>query len=119
MEESKERSRKKIKKPYHLKKADVDLDGYKKDIQDRSAAHLLERAFVAIKTSRQFHLFLALQAAAAACGVGQIMLCIGWFICVSQVVIVRVNEHACRYIVDVLREYRDTKRGRKIRIFTV
>jgi hypothetical protein len=84
MENSKERPKKKIKKPYHLKKSDVDLDGYRKDIQDRDPAHLLKRAVAAIKTSRQLHLFLVLQTVAAACGVGQVMLCIGWFFRVPQ-----------------------------------
>ncbi|KAA8911844.1 hypothetical protein FN846DRAFT_904045 [Sphaerosporella brunnea] len=77
MEQSKEKSKKKTKKPYYIKKADVDLDGYRNEIQERDPAHLLKRAAVAVKTSRQFQLFLAFQAVAVAFGIGQIMLCIG------------------------------------------
>jgi hypothetical protein len=89
MEHSKERQKKKIKKPYHFKKSEVDLDGYRKEIQDRDPAHLLKRALAALTTSRQLHLFFVLQAVAAACGVGQVMLCIGRFIRVSQAVVMQ------------------------------
>lgn len=76
MEMSKERP-KKIKKPFHLKKADLDLDGYRKDIQDRSPALLFDRALNTLKISRQFHLYVALQLLTAYLGFGQVILCIG------------------------------------------
>jgi hypothetical protein len=68
---------KKNKKPYHFKKSDLDLDGYRKDIQDRSAAHLFERGLSTLRTSRRFHLYVILQVLAAALGYGQVMFCIG------------------------------------------
>jgi hypothetical protein len=78
MDGPKERA-KKIKKPFHLKKADVDLDGYRKELQDRSPAHLAQRAVTALKSSRQFHIYLLLQSVAAFCGYGQVMMCIGTY----------------------------------------
>lgn len=68
---------KRLKKPYHIKKADLDLAGYKKDLEDRSPAHLFQRAVTSLRTSRQFHLYLLLQVAAAIFGYGQFMFCIG------------------------------------------
>lgn len=68
---------KRQKKPYHIKKADLDLAGYKKDLEDRSPAHLFQRAVTSLRTSRQFHLYLFLQALAAVSGYGQFMFCIG------------------------------------------
>jgi len=76
MDGSKERA-KKIKKPFYLKKADVDLDGYRKELQDQSPAYLAQRAVAALKSSRQFHIYLLLQSVAAFCGYGQVMMCIG------------------------------------------
>lgn len=68
---------KKQKKPFHIKRGDLDLAGYKKDLQDRSPAHLFNRAVTSLRTSRQFHLYLLIQALAAAIGYGQLALCIG------------------------------------------
>ncbi|RPA97456.1 hypothetical protein L873DRAFT_1690947 [Choiromyces venosus 120613-1] len=68
---------KKQKKPFHIKREDLDLAGYKKDLQDRSPAHLFNRAVTSLRTSRQFHLYLLIQALAAAIGYGQLALCIG------------------------------------------
>jgi len=80
MDKPKERS-KKIRKPFHLKKADVDLDGYRKEIQDQSPAYLAQRAMAALKSSRQFHIYLVLQIVAAFSGYGQVMMCIGTYHC--------------------------------------
>jgi hypothetical protein len=68
---------KKRKKPFHIKRSDLDLDGYRKEIQDQSPTYLVQRALTALKVSRQFHLFVGLQVVAAFFGYGQVMLCIG------------------------------------------
>lgn len=68
---------KRQKKPYHIKKADLDLTGYKKDLEDRSPGHLFQRAVTSLRISRQFHLYVLLQSVAAVCGYGQFMFCIG------------------------------------------
>lgn len=76
MDDNKQK-RKKPKKPYHIKRSDLNLDEYKKEIQDRSPGHLFHSALATLRVSRQFHLYLLLQCLAAAVGYGQIMLCIG------------------------------------------
>ncbi|KAI9822478.1 MAG: hypothetical protein M1827_000197 [Pycnora praestabilis] len=65
------------KKPYHIKKADLHLDEYKQEQASRSPSILLKRAVNALKTSRQFHSFVALQIVAALIGYGQVMLVVG------------------------------------------
>lgn len=76
MEKPKERA-KKPKKPFFIKKADLDLDGYKKEIQDQSPRLLFNRAVNTLRTSRQFHFYVALQLLSAVLGFGQVMLCVG------------------------------------------
>ena len=68
---------KKPKKPYRVRKSDLRLDEYKQQLRDRSPALLLRRAWAAVLRSRRLHLYLALQALAAALGYGQLMLCVG------------------------------------------
>lgn len=68
---------KRQKKPYHIKKADLDLTGYKKDLEDRSPGHLFQRAVTSLRISRQFHLYVFLQVIAVVSGYGQFMFCIG------------------------------------------
>lgn len=68
---------KRQKKPYHIKKADLDLTGYKKDLEDRSPGHLFQRAVTSLRISRQFHLYVFLQVIAVVFGYGQFMFCIG------------------------------------------
>lgn len=83
---SKSAEKKKPKKPFHIKKADLRLDEYKQEIKDRSPGLLLRGAWQKLLTSRQFHLYLLIQAIAAGFGYGQVMLCIGMgcssFLCV-------------------------------------
>ncbi|KAI5787600.1 hypothetical protein DFH27DRAFT_573999 [Peziza echinospora] len=68
---------KKPKKPYEFKKADLRLDEYKQEIRDRSPGLLLRSARDTLLTSRQFHLYIAIQCVAGYFGFGQIMVCIG------------------------------------------
>ncbi|KAI9773113.1 MAG: hypothetical protein M1840_008234 [Geoglossum simile] len=67
------------KKPYHIKKADLHLDEYRKEQQDRSPALLFKRAVNGLRVSRQFHLYVAIQLVAIMAGYGQVMLVIGLF----------------------------------------
>jgi hypothetical protein len=68
---------KKPKKPYQIKRSELNLDEYKQEIKDRSPGHLFQRGLATLRTSRQFHLYLALQILAIVFGYGQIMFCIG------------------------------------------
>jgi hypothetical protein len=67
------------KKPYHIRKADLHLDEYRKEQQDRSPTLLFKRAVNCLWFSRQFHLYAAVQLAAILIGYGQVMLVIGLF----------------------------------------
>ncbi|KAF8419921.1 hypothetical protein EV426DRAFT_614068 [Tirmania nivea] len=74
---SKSGERKKPKKPFHIKKADLRLDEYKQEISDGNPGLLLREVWQKLFTSRQFHMYLLIQAIAAGLGCGQMMLCIG------------------------------------------
>lgn len=76
MEPSKPKA-KKQKKPFAYKKADLNLEEYKKDIRDRSPRALYERAKNAVLMSKQFRLYVVIQLIAAGLGFGQVMFCIG------------------------------------------
>ena len=67
------------KKPYHIRKADLHLDEYRKEQRDRSPALLFKRAVNGLRFSRQFHLYVAVQLVAILAGYGQVMLVIGLF----------------------------------------
>ncbi|KAF8477466.1 hypothetical protein BDZ91DRAFT_774084, partial [Kalaharituber pfeilii] len=69
--------KKKPKKPFYIKKADLRLDEYKQEIRDSSPNVLLCRGWDVLRKSRKFHLYLLMQAVAAFFGYGQPMLCIG------------------------------------------
>ncbi|KAI5851446.1 hypothetical protein DFP73DRAFT_537186 [Morchella snyderi] len=77
MQKKEQNKPKRVKKPYDIKKADLDLAGYRKELDDRSPAHLFQRAITSLRASRQFHLYLLLQAIAAFFGYGQFVFCIG------------------------------------------
>ena len=68
---------KKPKKPWAYKKADLNLEEYKKEILDKSPSVLFRRGCNAVLYSWKFYLYLVMQAIAAGCGCGQIMFCIG------------------------------------------
>ncbi len=67
----------KPKKPYHIKRSDLNLTEYKKERSDRSPQILFNRALTSLKTSRQFHLYIGLQILAVVSGYGQVMLAVG------------------------------------------
>ncbi|KAI9722954.1 MAG: hypothetical protein M1812_001403 [Candelaria pacifica] len=67
----------KSKKPYHIKRQDLQLEAYKKERLDRSPQALLNRGINALKTSRQFHLYVGIQILASISGFGQVMLAVG------------------------------------------
>ncbi|KAI9789521.1 MAG: hypothetical protein M1835_001603 [Candelina submexicana] len=67
----------KSKKPYHIKRADLHLEEYKKERSDRSPQVLFNRALNALKASRQFHFYVGLQLLASISGYGQVMLAVG------------------------------------------
>ncbi|CUS08767.1 unnamed protein product [Tuber aestivum] len=68
---------KKQEKPFHIKRENLCLDGYGKGLLDGSPAHLFKRAVTSLLISRQFHLYLLIQALTAAIGYGQRALWIG------------------------------------------
>lgn len=68
---------KKDKKPFHIKKKDLDLDEYRRELADREPQKLAAKAVKAIAKSRKFWMYVVLQIVAAAVGYGQFMLCIG------------------------------------------
>ncbi|KAI5779976.1 hypothetical protein EDC01DRAFT_633424 [Geopyxis carbonaria] len=68
---------KRTKKPFYLKKSDLDLEDYKKEIQDQSPRHLLKTLVERLRTSKKFHIWCLLQIIAALLGFGQVMACIG------------------------------------------
>ncbi|EWC43561.1 hypothetical protein DRE_01448 [Drechslerella stenobrocha 248] len=65
------------KKPYHIKRADLDLDGYQLQQEQKSTRLLLSRASHALVRSWQFHAYLVLQALAAWFKLGQVFFCVG------------------------------------------
>lgn len=67
----------KVKKPYHIKKADLHLDEYIEEQNSKNPALLLQRAVAHLKTSFQFKVYLGLQFVAVLAGYGQAMLIIG------------------------------------------
>ncbi|KAI9686711.1 MAG: hypothetical protein M1822_002770 [Bathelium mastoideum] len=71
--------RKKNKKPYHISKADLQLDEYIEERNSRSPSLLVQKAYNHLKHSRQFHVYIILQIGAAIIGYGQVMLVVGLF----------------------------------------
>lgn len=67
----------KVKKPYHIKKADLHLDEYIEEQNSKNPSLLIERAVTRLKTSFQFKLYLVLQLVAVLIGYGQAMLITG------------------------------------------
>src|SRR4051794_28090936 len=65
------------KKPYHIKRADLELDEYQLQQEQKSLPLLISRGFHALTHSRQFHVYLVLQTIAAWFKVGQVFFCIG------------------------------------------
>ncbi|KAK6338770.1 hypothetical protein TWF696_009582 [Orbilia brochopaga] len=65
------------KKPYHFKRADLDLDDYQLQQEQKSTSLLISRAFQALVRSRQFYAYLVLQAVAAWFKLGQVFFCVG------------------------------------------
>lgn len=53
------------------------MEGYKQELVEKSPSALLARAARALKASRQFRLYVALQLLAALVGYGQVFFCIG------------------------------------------
>ncbi|TGZ80614.1 hypothetical protein EX30DRAFT_371968 [Ascodesmis nigricans] len=68
---------KKEKKPFHIKKKDLDLDEYRRELADGEPGKLVTKAAGAVLYSRQFWAYVILQIASAWLGYGQAMLCIG------------------------------------------
>ncbi|EPS44398.1 hypothetical protein H072_1611 [Dactylellina haptotyla CBS 200.50] len=65
------------KKPYHIKRADLELEDYQLQQEQKSFALLATRGFNALIHSRQFYVYLLLQAIAAWFKLGQGFLCVG------------------------------------------
>ncbi|OJD33054.1 aminotransferase class iv [Diplodia corticola] len=66
-----------VKKPYHIKKADLHLDEYIEEQNSKNPSLLLQRAVAHLRNSVQFKLYLVLQLVAVAVGYGQAMLIVG------------------------------------------
>ncbi|KAF2232756.1 hypothetical protein EV356DRAFT_426225, partial [Viridothelium virens] len=69
----------KNKKPYHISKADLQLDEYIEERNSRSPSLLVQKAYNHLKNSRQFHAYVILQVLAALIGYGQVMFVLGLF----------------------------------------
>ncbi|KAL9091330.1 MAG: hypothetical protein Q9165_004964 [Trypethelium subeluteriae] len=67
------------KKPYHISKADLQLDEYIEERNSRSPALLVKKAYGHLRSSRQFHAYVILQILAALIGYGQVMFVLGLF----------------------------------------
>ncbi|KAK6344671.1 hypothetical protein TWF718_006629 [Orbilia javanica] len=67
----------KPKKPYHIKRSDLDLEFYEQQQDQKSFSLLFTRSVRALINSRQFYAYLLLQAVAAWYGLGQVFLCVG------------------------------------------
>src|SRR5947207_276710 len=65
------------KKPWHVSRRDLDLDAYRLEQDRKSITKLLYRGLAHVSSSRQFHVYLLLQAIAAWYGVGQVFFCVG------------------------------------------
>ncbi|KAF3928435.1 hypothetical protein ABW20_dc0101643 [Dactylellina cionopaga] len=65
------------KKPYHIKRADLELEDYQLQQEQKSFLLLLSRGYQALIHSRQFHAYLLLQAIAAWFKLGQVFFCVG------------------------------------------
>lgn len=68
---------KKPKKPKFIKKSDLDIEGYKKELRDRDPKHLFRTTVNNILASRQFWTYVAIQLVAGWYGYGQVALCTG------------------------------------------
>ncbi|KAK6340105.1 hypothetical protein TWF730_001876 [Orbilia blumenaviensis] len=76
--DSKKPKDKSLKKPYHIKRADLDLDDYQLQQEQKSFSLLFSRGVQALVRSRQFYAYLVLQAVAAWFRLGQVFLCVGF-----------------------------------------
>ncbi|KAK6539193.1 hypothetical protein TWF694_009435 [Orbilia ellipsospora] len=65
------------KKPYHIKRADLDLEDYELQQNQKSFSLLASRAFQALIHSKQFYAYLVLQTLAAWYKLGQVFFCVG------------------------------------------
>jgi len=66
------------KKRYYISRKELDIEGYKQELLEKSPSALLARAAHALKASRQFRLYVALQLLAALAGYGQVFFCVGF-----------------------------------------
>ena len=71
--------KKKNKKPYHISRADLQLDEFIEERNSRSPSLLIQKAYNHLKHSRQFHIYIVLQVVSALIGYGQVMLVLGLF----------------------------------------
>ena len=62
---------------YYISRRELDIEGYKQELLEKSPSALLARAAHALKASRQFRLYVALQLLAALAGYGQVFFCVG------------------------------------------
>lgn len=69
--------KKKEKKPFHIKRADLHLEEYVEEQNSKDPRLLVKRAFEHLKHSLQFKLFILLQVIAIWFGHGLLMLIIG------------------------------------------
>jgi hypothetical protein len=68
---------KKQKKPFHVKREDLDLPGYIEEQNSKKPSVLFERLLDHTIRSNKFRLYVVLQLVAASLGWGQLMLIIG------------------------------------------
>lgn len=70
-------SKQKVKKPYNIKRSDLNLEEYVQQQDEKSPAILIRRALTHLAYSRQLYAYVAVQLLAMWYGFGQIFFCIG------------------------------------------
>ena len=65
------------KKPYEIKRADLNLDEYRVEQESKEPSRLFKRGFNHLLHSTQFWLYVLIQLLAVYCGFGQIFFCVG------------------------------------------
>ncbi|KAI9697507.1 MAG: hypothetical protein M1820_007773 [Bogoriella megaspora] len=71
--------KRKSKKPYHIPRSSLDIPGFIEERDSRRPSLLLTNFYYKLRTSRQFHLYVLLQALTATIGYGQVMFIVGLF----------------------------------------
>jgi len=70
-------SKQKVKKPYNIKRSDLNLGEYIQQEDEKSPIILIRRALIHLAYSRQLYAYIAIQLLAIWYGFGQVFFCVG------------------------------------------